>query len=81
LASSRRGRGKPLPFVRHYFTANKLGAVAKVTNTVDIALHRNKLLFGPKRDKVTKEWRKLHNESFIICTHPQISLGRSSQEM
>jgi hypothetical protein len=36
-------------------------------------------IFGPKRDDVMGEWRKLHNESFIICTHPQISLGRSSQ--
>jgi hypothetical protein len=34
---------------------------------------------GPKRDEVTGEWRKLHNENFIICAHPQISLGRSSQ--
>jgi hypothetical protein len=36
---------------------------------------------GPKRDEVTGEWRKLHNtmRNFIICTHPQISLGRSSE--
>ena len=28
-------------------------------------------LFGPKRDKVTREWRKLHNDSLMICTpHP-----------
>jgi hypothetical protein len=31
-------------------------------------------IFGPKRDEVTGEWR-----NFIICTHPQISLGKSSQ--
>jgi hypothetical protein len=36
-------------------------------------------IFGPKRDEVTGEWRKLLNEEFIICTHPQISLGKSSQ--
>jgi hypothetical protein len=23
-------------------------------------------IFGPKRDKVTKEWRKLHSEEFLI---------------
>jgi hypothetical protein len=23
---------------------------------------------GLKRDEVTGEWRKLHNESFVICT-------------
>jgi hypothetical protein len=34
-------------------------------------------IFGPKRDEVTGEWRKLRN--FIICTYPQISLGKSSQ--
>jgi hypothetical protein len=33
---------------------------------------------GPKRDKVTKEWRNF-DRSFIICTHPQISLGKSSE--
>jgi hypothetical protein len=36
-------------------------------------------IIGPKREEVTGEWRKLHNENFIICTHPQISLGKSSQ--
>jgi hypothetical protein len=36
-------------------------------------------IFGPKRNEVTAEWRKLHKGSFIICIHPQISLGRSNQ--
>jgi hypothetical protein len=36
-------------------------------------------IFGPKRDEVTGEWRKLHNEKLHICTHPQISLGGSNQ--
>jgi len=31
-------------------------------------------IFGPRRDEVTGEWRKLHNEEFMICTHP-ILLG------
>jgi hypothetical protein len=35
-------------------------------------------IFGPKRDEVTGEWRKLHNEELHnLCTHPQISLGKS----
>ena len=25
-------------------------------------------IFGPKRDEVTGEWRKLHNEELMICT-------------
>jgi hypothetical protein len=25
-------------------------------------------IFGPKRDEVTGDWRKLHNKSFVICT-------------
>jgi hypothetical protein len=33
-------------------------------------------MFGPKRDEVTGERRKLQ---FIICTHHQISLGRSNR--
>jgi hypothetical protein len=36
-------------------------------------------IFGPKRDEEIGEWRKLHNGSFIICTHHQILLGRSNQ--
>jgi hypothetical protein len=27
-------------------------------------------IFGPKRDEITREWRKLHNEEIRICTHP-----------
>jgi hypothetical protein len=36
-------------------------------------------IFGPKRDEVMGERRKMQNGSFIICTHHQISLGRSNQ--
>jgi hypothetical protein len=36
-------------------------------------------IFGPKRDEVTGEWRKLPMRSFIICTHPKISLDKSRQ--
>jgi hypothetical protein len=35
-----------------------------------------KIIFGPKRDEVMGEWRKLHSEELHICTHPQILLGR-----
>ena len=27
-------------------------------------------IFGPKRDKVTGEWRKLHNVEIICTAHP-----------
>jgi hypothetical protein len=33
-------------------------------------------IFGLKRDEMTGEWGKLHNEELHICTHPQILLGR-----
>jgi hypothetical protein len=34
-------------------------------------------IFGPKRDDVTGEWRKLHNEELHIFIFPsQILLGR-----
>jgi hypothetical protein len=35
-------------------------------------------IFGPKRDELTGEWRKLHNEELHNCTHHQLSLGRSN---
>jgi hypothetical protein len=36
-------------------------------------------IFGSKRDEVTGEWRKLHNEELHIYTPPQTLLGRSNQ--
>jgi hypothetical protein len=36
-------------------------------------------IFGPKRDEVTGEWRKLHNEELHNLSPPQILLGRSNQ--
>jgi hypothetical protein len=30
-------------------------------------------MFGPKRDEVAGEWRRLHNEPFMICTAHQYS--------
>ena len=32
-------------------------------------------VFGPKRDEVTEDWRKLHNEEFVICTPYRILRG------
>jgi hypothetical protein len=36
-------------------------------------------IFVPKRDEMTGEWRKLHNEELHNLYSPQISLGKSSQ--
>jgi hypothetical protein len=36
-------------------------------------------IFGPKRDEVIREWRKLHSWDFIICTHSQVSFDRTNQ--
>jgi hypothetical protein len=36
-------------------------------------------IFGHKRDEVTGEWWKLHNEELHILCSSQISLGRSNQ--
>jgi hypothetical protein len=33
-------------------------------------------IFGPKRDEVTGEWRKLHNEELHIFKHPKKLIGR-----
>jgi hypothetical protein len=35
-------------------------------------------MFGPKRDEVMGEWRKLHNGELHNSTHHQILLGRSN---
>jgi hypothetical protein len=32
-------------------------------------------VFGPKKDDVTGEWRKLHNEELMICTPYPILCG------
>jgi hypothetical protein len=29
-------------------------------------------IFGPKRDEVTREWRKLYDEELMTCTPHQI---------
>ena len=31
-----------------------------------------RMIFEPKVDEVTREWRRLHYRSFMICTHHQI---------
>jgi hypothetical protein len=37
-------------------------------------------IFGPKRDEVTGEWRKLHNEEHMICTPLPLLCGRKNRE-
>jgi hypothetical protein len=37
-------------------------------------------IFGTKRDEVTGEWRKLHNEELHILYSSPMPLGRSNQE-
>jgi len=37
-------------------------------------------IFGLKMDEVTKEWRKLHNESLMICS-PNIFQAIKSRRM
>jgi len=32
-------------------------------------------IFGPERDEVTGEWRRLHNEKINACISHQISFG------
>jgi hypothetical protein len=39
-------------------------------------------IFGPKRDGVTGEWRKLRNEEFhILCSSPNIIRQNKSRRM
>jgi len=32
-------------------------------------------IFGPRKDEVTGEWRRLHNEEIMICTANPILCG------
>jgi len=36
--------------------------------------------FGPKRNKVTGEWRRLHNEEVYALHSSPVLLGRSNPE-
>jgi hypothetical protein len=39
-------------------------------------------IFGPKRDEVTREWRKLHNEELCdLCSSPSIITILKSRKM
>jgi hypothetical protein len=46
-----------------------------------LRVYENRMLrriFGPKRDEVTGEWRRLHKKE--LCTYHQVSFGRSNEE-
>jgi hypothetical protein len=48
-----------------------------------VIVYGNRMLrgiLGPERDEVAGGWRKLCNESFIICTLYQGVLGSSNKE-
>jgi hypothetical protein len=32
-------------------------------------------IFGPKKERLTGEWRRIHNGDFMLCTVHQISFG------
>jgi len=38
-------------------------------------------IFGPKRDEVTGEWRKLHNEELNLYSSPNIIRVMKSKRM
>jgi hypothetical protein len=38
-------------------------------------------IFGPKRDEVTREWRKLHNKLHILYSSPNIIRQIKSRRM
>jgi polynucleotide 5'-kinase involved in rRNA processing len=48
----------------------------KLGRSRSLRVFENKMLrriFGPKRDEVTEEWRKLHNEELSdLCSSPNI---------
>jgi hypothetical protein len=57
--------------------ADKKLSSGSSTNFIFSTLFENRMLtriFGPKRDEVAGEWRKLHMRPLMICTpHPVLS--------
>jgi putative NADPH-quinone reductase len=51
-----------------------MGSSLTLRDVLRLKLFENRVfrrIFGLKRDEVTREWRKLHNKSLMICiTHP-----------
>jgi hypothetical protein len=49
-----------------------------------LRVFENKVLrriFGPKRDEVIGEWRRLHNSELYVCSlHQKLLSGLSNQE-
>jgi hypothetical protein len=56
-------------WVRNLVSDTKGGTYSRLRVFEDQVLRR---LFGPKRDEGIGGWRKLHNESFMICTLCQV---------
>jgi len=54
-----------------------------MTEELRLSVFENRVLrriFGPKRDEVTGEWRKLHNEELNDLYPHQILCGCSNRE-
>jgi hypothetical protein len=64
-----------LPFVLYGYEAWSLTLLEHGLRVFENRVPRR--IYGPKRDEVTGE--NCTVRSFIFCTHPQISLGRSNQ--
>jgi len=62
----------PRKFVFISFLSDILFAIGYLLRRLRVFQNRVlRRIFGPKRDEVTGEWRKLHSSSLMICTaHP-----------
>ena len=52
--------------------------VADIERGKEVRVFENMVLrriFGPRRDEVTGEWRRLYNEELMICTAQPILCG------
>ena len=47
--------------------------VADIAGGKELRVFENKRIFGPRRDEVTGDWRRLHNEELndLYC-HPKL---------
>jgi hypothetical protein len=58
--------------IKHHFDNIKIWTCNEIWHFVYITEDLQRI-FGPERDEVTEEWKKLHNEEFNgLCSPPNI---------
>jgi hypothetical protein len=65
---------------RKIINLNMTSVFSKIYGT-KLTCCSNSYLFGPKRDELTGQWRKLHNEELYLNSSPNIIRQNKSRRM